>query len=214
MNRATRITVAALGIVLALSGISHGFFETLQGSVPTGGLVINAIDEAHRMWPHGSEPAFTVVPNVLVTGVLAIITGLAIIAWSVGFLQRRRGPLVFLLLFILLFLVGGGIGQVFFFTLAWAAATRIHRPLAGWQRALPPGLRRTLAGAWPGLVVVGPLLLLFALVVATTGFVPGVSDPDRALAIMLAALASSFILLILAFVAGFAHDIEARNADA
>jgi len=63
LNKATRANVAVLGVVFGLSGMSHGFFEALQGNKPTGGMFIAAIGEAHRMWPHGSEPAFTLIPN-------------------------------------------------------------------------------------------------------------------------------------------------------
>jgi len=119
INHATRVTAATLGVILGIGGMGHGFFEVLQGNTPTGGLVISAIGEADRMWAYGNEPAFTVIPDFLITGIAAMIVGLAIIAWSAGFLYRKSGPLVFLSLFILLFLVGGGIGQVLFFTIGW-----------------------------------------------------------------------------------------------
>lgn len=84
MNRATRITVATLGIVFAVSGLSHGFFEVLQGNTPTEGMFISAIGEAHRMWPHGNEYAFTLIPNFLVTGIVAMLIGLLIIICRSG----------------------------------------------------------------------------------------------------------------------------------
>ncbi len=68
MNKATRINVATLGTIFGISGINHGFFETLQGNVPTPGLFIFAIGEAQKMWLHGDEPAFTIIPNFLLTG--------------------------------------------------------------------------------------------------------------------------------------------------
>lgn len=77
MNRATRTNVATLGTIFGISGMSHGFFEILQGSVPTDGLFISAIGEAQKMWPHGDEPAFTLIPNFLLTGIAAMIVGLA-----------------------------------------------------------------------------------------------------------------------------------------
>ena len=80
-----------------------------------------------------------------------MLTGAAIIAWSLGYVHKRRGPLIFLMLFTPSFLVGGGIGQIPFFIAAWAAATRIHKPLEWWRRVLPPGLCRGLAEAWPWL---------------------------------------------------------------
>jgi len=43
MNRATRINVTTIGVIFGLSGMTHGFAETIQGNTPTGGLFINAI---------------------------------------------------------------------------------------------------------------------------------------------------------------------------
>ena len=50
MNKATRTIVATLGTIFGMSGMSHGFFETLQGNTPTVSLFISAIGEAQKMW--------------------------------------------------------------------------------------------------------------------------------------------------------------------
>ena len=71
MNRTTKTIISYLGLMLALGGIDHGIFETLQGFTPTPGLVIQAIGPLERYWVHGSEEAFTIIPNFLVTGILA-----------------------------------------------------------------------------------------------------------------------------------------------
>jgi hypothetical protein len=211
MNRATRINVAVLGVMLALSGmLAHGLFEVLQGNMPTDGLFIEAIGEAHRMWEHGAEGAFTIIPNFLITGLLAIAVSLCIIVWSIGFVHRRHGPLVFLLLFVLLFLVGGGVAQVAFFIPCWAASTWINKPLTWWQRFLPEGVRGVLAKLWPWLLVAGVVLFLAALVISVTGLVPGVTDPDLILSIDWTVLGVGYLLYLLAFVAGFAYDIETQ----
>src|SRR3990172_8570874 len=149
MNRATKNIVATMGIMLGIAGIDHGFFETLQGNQPTDGLIIQAIGDAQQMWPHGTEEAFTLIPNFLITGILAIMVSIAIMIWSVGFVDKKHGPTVFILLFILLVLVGGGIGQIIFFPLAWVGATRINKPLTWWQKVLPENARRVLAKLWP-----------------------------------------------------------------
>ena len=43
MNRATRIIVFTIGVILGIAGIDNGFFEILQGNTPTNGLIIQAI---------------------------------------------------------------------------------------------------------------------------------------------------------------------------
>lgn len=212
MNRATRMNVATIGVIFGFSGMTHGFAETLQGNTPTGGVFINAIaaGSSWTRWNEGGEGAFTIVPNFLITGILAMLVGVATIIWSVRFVHTPRGPLVFLLLFILLFLVGGGIGQIAFFIPAWAVATRIHKPLNWWQSVLPAGIRSGLARVWPGVLAVASLLILTALVIATFGYIPGVQDMERVLHITLSLVGASLLFFLLAFVAGFARDIEQR----
>ena len=139
---ATRLIATIIGVIFGFSGINHGIFEFLQGDTPTNGPFVFAIGEAQRFWPLATEGAFTLAPTFRLAGALSILVGLAIIVSSIWFLPARHGRTVFLGLFVLLFLVGGGIGQVAFFIPAWAFATRMDQPLTWWKRVLP---RR----AWP-----------------------------------------------------------------
>ena len=210
MNRVTRVNVATIGVIFGLSGMTHGCSEVLQGNTPTNGLFINAIaaGSSWTRWAEGGEGAFTIVPNFLITGILAMLVGLVIVIWSVGYMQKQHSALVYLLLFIVLFLVGGGIGQVVFFIPAWVVATRIHKPLTWWRNVLPPGVRRGLAPTWCWVLIVASLLILTALVIAIFGYIPGVSDMDQVLAITLSLVGASLGFFLLAFVAGFAYDLE------
>mgnify|MGYP003430117681 FL=1 len=207
MNKATRINVATLGTIFGISGVSHGFFEALQGNVPTNGLFIFAIGEAQKMWPHGNEPAFTLLPTFLLAGISAMLVGFAIIIWSLGFVHRKNGPAILILLFVVLLLVGGGVAQILFFPFIWLVSTRINQPLAWWRKILPIQIQKLLARLWPGSLAMSAGLLVFALVIATTGFVPGVRDSEVVLSIMLFCLGMEVIALPLTFVTGFAHDI-------
>lgn len=87
--------MAPVGVIFGLSGMTHGLAETLQGDKPTGSLLINAIGagSSWTRWSEGFEGAFTIVPNFLLTGILAMLVGLAIIIWSLGFVHRRHAPL-------------------------------------------------------------------------------------------------------------------------
>ncbi len=214
MNRATRIIVATLGVMLGIAGINHGFFEILQGNTPTGGLIIQAIGDTQQMWLHGTEEAFTIFPNFLITVILAIITSIAIMIWSVGFVHKKHGPTVFILLFVLLFLTGGGIGQVVFFMPTWLASTRINKPLTWWRKVLTESARRVLAKPWPFTLGAGVIFFLIALEIAIFGFVPGVKDPDTALAICWSLLLVAWILMLFSFVSGFADDIQHASREA
>jgi hypothetical protein len=199
--------------MMAISGMmAHGLFEVLQGFAPTGGLLIEAIGPAHRIWAYGGESAFTIIPNFFVTGLVAMAVSLCIIVWSVGFVHKKHGPLVLLLLFILLFLVGGGIAQLLVFLPLWAVATRINKPLAWWRRVLPEGLQKVLVRLWPWLLIASTVLLIAGLVISVTGYIPGLSDPEQILYVDWSILGVGILLWLLACVAGFAYDIERQDS--
>jgi hypothetical protein len=214
MNRATKTIAATMGILLGVSGLDHGFFEVLQGSTPTGGLFIQAIGPQHQWWKYGGEEAFTIVPNFLITGILVILIGIAMIVWSVRWLHRANGLRGFSILAVLLFLLGGGIAApVVFFPAGLAVASRINKPLTWWRRILPAGLRRVLAKIWPYTLAAQVISFAIGLAIAIFGWVPGVSDPEQILAICWAFVFGGGLgLFLVSAVAGFAADIEVMVA--
>ena len=185
VNRTILVVVSTMAIIFGIGGIAHGFFEALQGFTPTNGLVIHAIGEADRMWEYGNEPAFTVIPNFLITGIASMAVGIAVIVWSVGFLHRRNGPTVLLLLFVLLFLVGGGIGQVVFFSIIWVFSTFIHKQLKPSKSEKEIGLRKKTARFWRAFLVASSVAIVFALEIAIFGLVPFVKNPDTISLVMI-----------------------------
>jgi hypothetical protein len=204
----TRITASTLGVFFGLfSGINHGIFEILQGNKPTSGLVINAIGEMQRFWPEGTEPAFTLIPNYRITGVVSILVGIAIIVWSIWFLPGKHGRTVYLGLFILSFLVGGGMGQAFFFIPAWAFATRMEKPLNGWRKILPRKSWPVLSRLWIVLLIAAIGIMLIGLEMAIFGYFPGVTDLEKLMNINMTFVFSSAFLFILTFIAGFGHEL-------
>jgi len=210
MNKATRINVATIGSIFGLSGMSHGFFEILQGNTPTGGMFIAAISEAQRMWLHGDEYAFSLIPNFLITGIMAMLVGLTIIVWSIGFTHKKHGSIILFLLFVLLFLVGGGVAQIIFFPFLCLVSTRINQPLKWWLKVLPVKIQKPLGKLWPWSLAISSFLFVFALQIAITGFVPGMSDPEQILSVTMLCLGLEVIVLPLTFISGFAYDIALR----
>jgi len=74
--------------------LDHGFFETLHGNIPTTGLFVQAIGPANRFWIYGTEDAFTIIPNFLVTGILAMVLSVVIIVWSARYIQQKNSPII------------------------------------------------------------------------------------------------------------------------
>jgi hypothetical protein len=98
-----KVTALIIGTIAGLVGAFHGLLEILHGNIAPSGIVINALKG-------GQVPmvAMTIIPNFLVTGILALIVGIVILIWVAGFVQRKNGGLILILLSILLLLVGGG----------------------------------------------------------------------------------------------------------
>jgi hypothetical protein len=205
---ATRVTVTTIGVFFGLfSGVNHGFFEILQGSKPTDGLVIHAIGEAQRFWVAGTEPAFTLIPNFMLTGIISIIVGLAIMIWSIWFLPGKYGRTVFLGLFILSFLVGGGMGQAFFFIPAWAFATRMDKPFTWWRKVLPRRSWPFLSKLWIVLLALATIVMTIGLEMVIFGYFPGITDSETLQNVNMTFVFGSAILYVLAFIAGFGREL-------
>jgi hypothetical protein len=205
---ATLVIAATIGVIFGLAGFNHGFFESLQGNTPTDGFIIQAIGAAQRFWVLGTEEAFTIIPNFLISGILSMILGLVIVFWSLRFMHTRYGPAVFLGLFVLLFLFGGGIGQLIFFIPAWAFATRIGKPLTWWRKVLPESSWPFLSKLWMITLLLSSIAILIGLELAIFGYFPGMTDPQRIQNTSMSLVLLSAILNIITFIAGFGHDLS------
>jgi hypothetical protein len=211
-NSATCFIARTLGVLVGIGSIDHGLLECLQGFRPTPGLIVNALGPGYpwTVWKGGGEGAFTLIPNFLVTGIVATVLGLAMIGWSLRFLHSPRGPTVFLILGVASFATGGGVAQIVLFTLTWGVATRIGATLDFWRWVIPSGLRCALGRLWPWTLCVSTLSFLVALEIAVFGYVPGVSAHMELLHICWKILAFALALYLVSIVSGFAHDIEAN----
>jgi hypothetical protein len=165
-RRATQVVVGALGALVGLAGVEHGLGELLQGPGRPEGLVIESWLDVAAFEVLSGEPAMTVVPDLQVTGVLAILVGLMVAVWSIWFVGRRRGGMVLLGLSVLLLLVGGGLFPPLMGIALGAVAARLGR-----DAARPPRpWRRVVAPAWPWFLtasLVGYLGLMPGMVLAS-----------------------------------------------
>jgi hypothetical protein len=203
-RRATRVVAGALGALVGLAGVEHGVGEVLQGSGRPDGLVIESWPEAAAFEVLSGEPAMTMVPDLLVTGVLAILVGLMVAVWSIWFIGYHRGGLVLIGLSVLLLLVGGGLFPPLMGIALGGVASRMGR-----DAARPPRpWRRVIAPAWPW--------LLTASLVGYLGLMPGMVLASRwgwaneTLVLVLGVVA--FGGFALALIAALAYD-RLRTAD-
>lgn len=195
---------------MALAGIEHGIGEVLQGNAAPGGLVFPSWPDSAFFRSLNGEPALTIIPNLLVTGILAILVSLALLAWVTLFVQRKHGGVVMIVLSFVLLLVGGGLFPPVLAMLIGAVWTGTSALLA--RRRVRPsgGIRRILGKLWPwsyGACIVSWVALMCG---------PGLCDylfGVESMELILGLMAFAFGTLLLTILAGVAHDTALRIAD-
>jgi ABC-type Na+ efflux pump permease subunit len=215
LNEATRSIVSTLGVLVGIGSIDHGLLECLQGSRPTPGLIVNALGAGYRwtVWKQGGEGAFTLIPNFLITGIVATLLGLLVIVWSIRSMQTAHGPAVFLCLGVTSSLTGGGVAQILLLTLTWAVGTRIRASLAFWRWLIPRSICPVFGRVWPWTLGTSTVLFAIALEIAIFGNVPGVSEQTGILHVCWKILAIVLALFLVSILSGFAGYIEAASSE-
>jgi len=191
------------GVAAGIAGIEHGYFEVLQGDVRPDSLMIASIGppcDPEKVW-NACEPAMTVIPSFLVTGILAIIVGLAVLIWAVAFVQRKNGGVVLILLSIVLLLVGGGLFPPLIGVIAGVGGTRINAPLSRKPRHLSDRILGVLAKLWPWPLVMFLVWLLGQWIIGY--FFNDFLRENGYLSLLLI-----IALLPLSVFAAYAHDVQ------
>lgn len=153
MRKATKTVATWFGIAAGGAGIEHGIFEILQGSTPPESLMIVSIGPPcvpEVAW-NACEPAMTIIPNFLITGILATIIGLAILVWAIFFVQHKFGGWGLIMLSLLLLLFGGGIFPPVIGIVGGMAGVKINKLLVGKQLT---NLTLFAAKLWPWPLVI------------------------------------------------------------
>lgn len=199
MRKATRIIAASFGIFAGLGGLEHGYFEILQGNVRPESIMIASMGPPcvpKEVW-HTCEPAMTVIPSFLVTGILAMVLGLVTMVWAVAFVQRQHGGTILALLSFGLLLFGGGIFPPVIGIIGGVVGTRINTPL----KRQPGPAWRMLAKLWPWTIVVF-FVWLFGQFVIGYFFNEFLMESGVLIPVLILGL------LVVSILAGYGHDVQ------
>lgn len=199
MREAARITAAAFGIFAGFGGLEHGYFEILQGNVRPESIIIASMGAPcvpEEIW-NACEPAMTIIPNFLVTGILAIVLGLVTMVWAGAFVQRQQGGAILALLSFGLLLFGGGIFPPMFGIIGGLLGSRINTPL----RRQPGPVWAMLAKMWPWAIVVY-FVFLFGQFVIGYFFNEFLMENGVLWAVLFLGL------LVVSILSGYGHDVQ------
>lgn len=103
-----KVSTVVLITYTAIIGFIHGVGEILQAGSKSNSNLIYALDVADpdKVW-HAGLPAFSVIPEFLISGIITVLISIAIVIFA-NLLIESNYFKFFPLLFILLFLFGGG----------------------------------------------------------------------------------------------------------
>lgn len=149
MISASRLTASTFGALAGIGGVLHGVGEVQQGNVRPDGLFIESWTEGPIADHMDGDPGITIIPNMLATGVLALVVSSLLIVWAVFFVRRPRGGRVLTVLSLAMLIVGGGVGPPVIGMLAGWPASAIGPGVEAWRSRLPVRGRRVMATAWP-----------------------------------------------------------------
>lgn len=205
---AAKLSAVIFGILGGLGGLNHGIGETLQGNVPAEGFFINSWTQGPIAEYMGGEPGMTIIPNLLITGILTIIVSIMVIVWSVWFVQRKKGGLILILLSITMMLTGGGVGPPVIGILAGTAGLGINASHNWWKKNLSVNIRALLAKFWPwifGITVLNGVFLVIVSVILVYSI--GFNNPD----LFVMNFFFSVIFQLFTIFTGIAYDIRKND---
>ena len=206
MRKATKTVATWFGIAAGIAGIEHGYFEILQGNTKPESLMIASMGHPcvpEEVW-NACEPAMTVIPNFLLTGILAVTIGLLVLIWSAAFVGKKNGGMILILLSVALLLFGGGLFPPLIGIIGGVAGLKINKPLTGKQAK---GLVGGAARLWPW-----PLVIFMVWIIGQ--WPAGYFFNDFMQKAMYFGLFLIFATLPLSVYTAYAHDVQTvRNGE-
>lgn len=146
--------------------------------------------------------ARTIIPNFFKTGMVVIIVSFLVIVWSVGFLHKKHGAIIFLLLSIIQLLVGGGF-VIDLAIITCIVANRINKPLTWWRAHLSIKIQGVLVRLWPWSLIAFVMLFIIMLGMTLLG-----ENNENMSHLLTIAVAGMFLPLIRMIIGGFAFEIR------
>jgi hypothetical protein len=204
VNKETRTLYLTLGIITGVMGIVHGLGEVLQGNQPSESVFIQSRPNSPFFAVMNGEPAITIVPNYLITGLLAIVFSCAFLVMITKPIHNKTSRIILVMLLSAMLLTGAGFGSPVLGLVAVLITIRSSWSQRFWDR-IPVNYRCFFSALWP---------FPFALCLPAWVFLfPGASILDYFMGInspllMILPLIVSFATISITLVLGYARDIS------
>ena len=213
MNRATHIVASTFGAVMGIAGLEHGIGEALQGNAAPGPMPFQSWPNSEAFKILGGEPAMTILPSMLLAGILTILLSIAVIAWSLTSMRSKWGSPILFLLAIGLLLSGGGYAPPVLGVVTALGALLVHARVGWLHSNVPSFIKQGAARLWGwvfGLCLVLWFYLFPGSIILAALF--GLSNSAWIVAVAFPALGFLVLTFVVAFGSDVAHGIVAQAA--
>jgi len=202
---AARAIASTFGVLSGIGCMLHGIGEVLQGNVKPESIFIESWKIGPIAEHMGGDPGITLIPNMLITGIVCTIISVILIVWSLRLIGRKKNGLIQLLLAISLLFAGGGVGPPTLGILAGFAGLGINAKYSFWSRIFKDKLRQLIAGLWLwifGITAVNVIFLVIGHIVLV--FLFNYTKAD----VFLNSFFFAFFSILLCILTGIAYDID------
>jgi len=191
------------GVFLSLAGLEHGVGEISQGNAPTNGVFIKSWGDSALFSVLGGEPAMTILPTFLLSGVSSVVVSAVILLWVLFYMKKNSSGLILVLLSLLLLVVGGGFGPPLMGIIVGLAGTRLNSEFPLLKKIRSRRLLTAISVIWFISVPVGMLCYLFLLPGSIILWrVSGFNDPGIIVTVSLAA----FVMIVVSIASAYSYD--------
>jgi len=203
---AAAITASTFGV---LGGLVHGIGEVLQGNARPDGIFISSWAQGPIALYLDGDPAITIIPNFLFTGMVTLVISVFTMLWAIAFMKNKTSGIVLLLLSLAGLFSGSGVGPPTIGILAGISGLGIGVSYPRSNVRIESGLTNIFASSWPwifGIAVANGIFLVIGHVVAVYFFVPVNA------AIFQNSFIFAVIIIVLTIITGRAYDKKPASA--
>ncbi|OHD57697.1 MAG: hypothetical protein A2Y33_04260 [Spirochaetes bacterium GWF1_51_8] len=206
--RAVHLTASILGILSVISCLEGGYFDTLQKSLPPGGIS-GKVFGVFSYVPAGDKmPEFISRLFGSFDRILNVITFPLILLWIVFLSDKKYGWSLFIVLTLIQLLTGKGIVPISITIILGIAAFFMNKPAAIWVQVFLPGMRKILSVLWVVFFILFCAGYITAIAVSEFGYFSGAADMGIEQEILWAAAYLMLGLFLPVVISGFAFDLE------
>ncbi len=163
MSTASRASISVFGVIISFAGIEHGIGEILQGNQAPTGVMIASWPTSPFFRMLAGEPAMTIIPNLLATGMLAILTTVIFLMLSTAWLNKKFAGWMMIPVAIAMLLSGAGMSPPILVVILSVATIVMHNPTRKIRSRKRTSFHQLRAKLWQGTLILSVICWLAVL---------------------------------------------------